>query len=115
MISVFIACDDDSDNAVKDTSEKTEQDSIPTVTGNFIFAENEAFLRGEDFIYNVEIDSLSRNLARQVEPYKAEDFDMIPVKVKGKIKSSPRQTGIKENIELREIIAVLADSTKDKR
>ena len=40
---------------------------------------------------------------------------MVPVKVKGKIKQSPRQTGIKKNIELREIVAILTDSIGNKR
>ncbi|WP_417884746.1 hypothetical protein [Zunongwangia sp.] len=113
----FTACKDESNTASKQKKVRTvtEQDSIPTLTGNFIFANNVALLRGDDFIYNVEIDSLSRSLAKKVAPYQKEDFDMIPVKVSGKIKESPRRKGIKENLELRKIIAVLADSTEIKK
>lgn len=116
LTGLFTSCQDKDEKpkVQEKTPEVTEQDTIPTITGNFIFADNVALLRGKDFVYNVEIDSLSRKLATQVAPYKKEDFEMIPVKVKGKIKDSPREEGIKENIELREIIAVLADSTKEK-
>ena len=118
MLFTIASCKDDTAKAVQENNtveEETEQDTVPTVSGKFIFTEKDAILRGDDFIYNVEIDSLSRNLGKQVEAYKTDDFEMVPVKVKGKIKQSPRQTGIKKNIELREIVAILTDSIRNKR
>ena len=118
VLFTIASCKDDTVKAVQENNtveEETEQDTVPTVSGKFIFTEKDAILRGDDFIYNVEIDSLSRNLGKQVEAYKTDDFEMVPVKVKGKIKQSPRQTGIKKNIELREIVAILTDSIKNKR
>jgi len=117
LVSFILSCKDNSEKTIQDNTDdnETAQDSVPTVTGKFIFTEEDAILRGDDFIYNVEIDSLSRVLAKQIEAYKTDDFQMIPVKVKGKIKQSPRQTGIKKNIELREIVAILTDSIGNKR
>ena len=117
LVSFILSCKDNSEKTIQDNTDdnETAQDSVPTVTGKFIFTEEDAILRGDDFIYNVEIDSLSRVLAKQIEAYKTDDFQMIPVKVKGKIKQSPRQTGIKKNIELREIVAILTDSIRNKR
>jgi len=111
------SCKEESQKAIQDNPEanETEQDTLPTVIGKFVFTEDDAILRGDDFIYNVEIDSLSRVLGKQIEAYKTDDFEMIPVKVRGKLKQSPRQSGIKRNIELKEIVAILADSTKIKR
>ena len=117
LLFTIASCKDKSEEAIQDNTEEQdiEQDTVPTLTGKFIFTEEDAILRGKDFIYNVEIDSLSRSLGKQVEAYKTDDFEMIPVKVKGKIKQSPRQIGIERNIELREIIAILRDSTNNKR
>ena len=117
LVSFILSCKDNSEKTIQDNTDdkETEQDTVPTVTGKFIFTEEDAILRGDDFIYNVEIDSLSRVLAKQIESYKTDDFQMIPVKVKGKLKQSPRQTGIERNIELKEIVAILADSTINKR
>ena len=118
VLFTIASCKDDTAKAVQENNtaeEETEQDTVPTVSGKFIFTEKDAILRGDDFIYNVEIDSLSRNLGKQVEAYKTDDFEMVPGKVKGKIKQSPRQTGIKKNIELREIVAILTDSIRNKR
>ena len=117
LVLFILSCKDNSEKTIQDNTDdkETEQDTVPTVTGKFFFTEEDAILRGDDFIYNVEIDSLSRVLAKQVEAYKTDDFEMIPVKVKGRLKQSPRQTGIERNIELKEIVAILADSTINKR
>ncbi|APS37923.1 MULTISPECIES: hypothetical protein [Salegentibacter] len=82
-------------------------DSIQTLTGEFIYAGDAAILRGSDFVYGVTIDSMSKVLAEQVQPFQKEEFDMVPVKVKGKIVPNPRQEGWDENIEIREIIEIL--------
>ena len=99
MLFTIASCKDDTAKAVQENNtveEETEQDTVPTVSGKFIFTEKDAILRGDDFIYNVEIDSLSRNLGKQVEAYKTDDFEMVPVKVKGKIKQF---TGISDPYE----------------
>ena len=82
-------------------------DSIQTLTGEFIYAGDAAILRGSDFVYGVTIDSMSKVLAEQVQPFQKEEFDMVPVKVKGKIVPNPRQEGWDENIEIREILEIL--------
>ena len=82
-------------------------DSIQTLTGEFIYAGDAAILRGSDFVYGVTIDSMSKVLAEQVQPFQKEEFDMVPVKVKGKIVPNPGQEGWDENIEIREIIEIL--------
>ena len=82
-------------------------DSIQTLTGEFIYPGDAAILRGSDFVYGVTIDSMSKVLAEQVQPFQKEEFDMVPVKVKGKIVPNPRQEGWDENIEIREIIEIL--------
>ena len=53
--------------------------------GDFIFLKDAAVLKGDNFIYGVSIDELSKQLAERVKEVKVSDFDMVPVAVKGKI------------------------------
>ena len=81
-------------------------DSIQVLEGDFVFGTNSAVIRGEDFVYGVTIDSMSRALARKIAPFKKDDFDMIPVAVKAKILPNQAQEGWEEVIVIREIIEV---------
>lgn len=86
-------------------------DSIQVLTGEIVYGTDAAVIRGEDFVYGVAMDSLSKILAEKVAPLKSDDFDMVPVTVKAKIVPNPRQEGWEEVIEIREIIEV-ADAKK---
>lgn len=82
------------------------KDSIPTITGEFIFLADAAVIKGKDFIYGVQVDSLSRKLADTVAPLKRDEFDMIEVTVTGKIVQNPGQTGWEEILQIREILEI---------
>lgn len=84
-----------------------EPDSIQTLTGEFIYVSDAAVFRGDSFVYGVTIDSMAQVLADKVQPYKKEDFDMVSVKIKGKIVPNVSNEGWDENIQIREIIDVL--------
>lgn len=86
-------------------------DSIQVLTGEIVYGTDAAVIRGEDFVYGVAMDSLSKILAEKVAPLKSDDFDMVPVTVKAKIIPNPKQEGWEEVIEIREIIEV-ADAKK---
>ncbi len=102
------ACQDESrQELINPIETETEQDSIPTLTGEIIFVGDAAVFRGDSFVYGVSIDSMAQVLAEQVKPYQKEEFDMVSVKVKGKIVPSRNQEGWEEDIEIREIIEIL--------
>lgn len=82
------------------------KDSIPTIKGEFIFLADAAVLKGKDFIYGVQIDSISRQLADTVEPLKRDEFDMIEVTVKAKVVQNPGQTGWEELVQIWEILEI---------
>lgn len=105
-ISAFSCQDEGRQDLLNQPETEKVPDSIQTLTGEFIYAGDAAILRGNDFVYGVTIDSMSKVLAEQVQPFKKEDFDMVSVKVKGKIVPNPRQDGWNENIEIREIIEI---------
>lgn len=88
-------------------------DSIPTLEGEFIFLDGAAVLKGKDFIYGVEIDSLARKLADRVTPLKTDNFDMVPVTVKAKIILNPGRDGYDEIVQIREIIKIPKKNSSD--
>lgn len=106
----MLACQDEARQELMQPEETdTVQDSIPTLVGEFIYVADAAVFRGNNFIYGVTIDSMSQELANRVQPYKKEDFDMVKVKIKGKIVPNTQQEGWEENIEIREILEILEE------
>ena len=75
--------------------------------GDFIFLKDAAVLKGDNFIYGVSIDELSKQLAERVKEVKVSDFDMVPVAVKGKIyQKQEGQEGWDEILTITEIVLV---------
>lgn len=102
---IFSACGDDGrEEEFGIQPQKSVQDSIPVLRGDFIYLADAAVLKGDDFIYGVTIDSISLDLAEKIRPHKKEDFDMIPVVVKAKISKNPGKEGWDEVIEIREVL-----------
>ena len=106
-VTAFSCQDEGREDLMNQPETEKVPDSIQTLTGEFIYAGEAAILRGSDFVYGVTIDSMSKVLAEQVEPFQKEEFDMVAVKVKGKIVTNSRQDGWDENIEIREILEIL--------
>lgn len=96
----------------QDNTEETVVDSIPTIKGEFIYIADAAVLKGDNFIYGVKIDTKAQELAERVKPLKREDFDMVPVEVKGKIMPNKETEGWDEIVEIREIIKVSAPTSE---
>ncbi len=106
-VTAFSCQDEGREDLMNQPETEKVPDSIQTLTGEFIYAGEAAILRGSDFVYGVTIDSMSKVLAEQVQPFQKEEFDMVSVKVKGKIVTNSRQDGWDENIEIREILEIL--------
>jgi hypothetical protein len=103
----LISCGDDSrEKEVEPVVTEVAQDSLKTVEAEFIYLAEAAVLKGKDFIYGVELDSVSMELVEQVEPLKRDEFDMIPVVVKAKIINNPGREGWDEIAQIREIIRI---------
>lgn len=110
-IAVLFSCQDEQRKEIASQPEEEEViDSIPTLTGQFIYVADAAVLRGEDFVYGVTIDSMSQALADRVRPFKKEDFDMVQVTIKGKISPNLQQEGWDEIVEIKEIIEISGDT-----
>ena len=74
--------------------------------GEFIYTADAAVLKGEDYIYGVELGAMAEELSEKVTPLKREDFDMVPVVVMGIKKPNPDAEGWDEIIEITEIMGV---------
>ncbi|MDT0649382.1 hypothetical protein [Autumnicola edwardsiae] len=110
ILLIMISCqDEDRQGIVTEPEAETVADSIPTLTGEFIYVADAAVFRGQDFVYGVKIDSMAQELADKVKPYKKEDFDLVKVKIKGKIQPNQSREGWKEVVEIREIIEILQE------
>ncbi|MDT0685350.1 hypothetical protein [Autumnicola psychrophila] len=110
ILIIMISCqDEERQEIVTEHEVEKVEDSIPTLTGEFIYVSDAGVFRGRDFVYGVKIDSMAQVLADEVQPYKKEDFDMVKVKIKGKIQPGRRQDGWKEVIEIREILEILQE------
>ncbi len=100
----------------KNSEEKTAtQEETPTLmeqdqaiySGEFIYLADGAVLKGNNFIYGVALDEMAQELANKVAPVKKEEFDMVPVVVKGKLeKKKEGEEGWDEILTITEIITV---------
>lgn len=113
IIIGFSACGDDSrDVMVEEQVQEVQKDSISTIEGEFIFLSDAAVIKGPDFIYGVELDSISRDLANQVAPLKKDDFDMIPVVVRAQIIPNPGRQGWDEFVRISEVMEIADGKAK---
>ena len=104
-VFLFSACGEESRDELPETAEpEVAQDSIPTLEGQFIYLADEAVFKGNNFIYGVVIDSTALDLAEKVKPYKKENFDMVSVVLRAKIRDNPGRIGYDEVIEIREVL-----------
>ncbi len=91
----------------KETKVALNSDEENLYRGDFIFLKDAAVLKGDNFIYGVSIDELSKQLAERVKEVKVSDFDMVPVAVKGKISQKQEgQEGWDEILTITEIVLV---------
>ncbi|MGO1585982.1 hypothetical protein [Mesonia sp.] len=115
----FIGCKQDAkkeevkENDTTQVEEAKKTDGLVALQGEFIYIADAAVLKGNDFIYGVELDSMSMKLAEEVKPLKREDFDMVPVMVKAKVKPNPVKEGWDQVIEIKEILKVSAPTGEE--
>lgn len=92
----------------KNTSEESE---TTLIRGEFILIDDAGVIKGKDFIYGVEINTMAKTLAKQIKPLQREDYDMVPVVVNGIIKPNP-QKGWEEIVDIKEIVGVTAPTSE---
>ena len=90
---------------------KPEESELTLIRGEFILIDEAAVIKGKDFIYGVQITDLTKELAEKTAPLQREQYDMVPVVIKGLIKPNS-QDGWEEVVEIKEIIGVSAPTSE---
>ena len=113
LVMTLFACKngEEKEQVSTDTiSEVEATENFKTFDGEFIYIADGAVLKGNNFIYGVTIDEKMHELADMVAPVKKDDFDMVPVRVKGELVINPlflnTGEGWKQNITIKEIIKI---------
>ena len=75
------------------------------IRGEFIYIDNAAVIKGDDFIYGVQIDDKMKELSEKIKPLKRDEYDMVPVVIQGIIKDNPEE-GWEKIVEIQEIVGV---------
>lgn len=104
LLFIFTACDNDEGTAPP-AVELTAQDSIQVYKGNFITAGNAAVLKGDQFIYQVVMDSTAKSLRDSLRSDSASSA-IRPVIVKGKVAANYLGQGYSHLIEIREVLEI---------
>lgn len=104
-----IACQNNSETttATTDAEQKTlaAESEVPTFRGEFIMVAEGAVLKGPNFIYGVAINEKANELAKRVAAVKKEEFDMVPVIVRGTLAPNPAE-GWEQILTITEIMDV---------
>ncbi len=83
---------------------------FPMYSGEYFYSEDGAVLKGNSFIFAVTLDELAKELGEIVAPVKREEYDMIPVIVKGVVTKNPAldqgQQVWEQIITIKEIVSV---------
>ena len=86
---------------------EVDEASIVTLEGEFIYMDDAAVLKGDTFIYGVTVDCMTEKLAEEVAPVKGDEFDMVPVVVKGVVNPKDENSdGWDEVATIIEIVSV---------
>lgn len=88
-------------------NEESSQDDTQEIAADFIYFDDAAVLKGSNFIYGVKLDAKAKELSEKVAPIKQDEFDMVPVVVKGIVsKKEEGQEGWEEVVTITEIVKV---------
>ena len=126
-LSAFISCKKDSktvpiaigtekESISVDNSEKTakQNDGLTLLKGDFIYFSDAAVLQTHREVYGVVINEKMHELNEQVQQYKIETTDMVPVEIRGKIIPKPEdEEGWPYRVEIKEILNVSKPKPED--
>jgi len=94
---------------VKDDKTAKQSDGLIAIQGEFLYSkvDNAAVLKTATQMYGIVIDDNMRELQRQVEQYKADEYSMVPVTIRGRIiKNEKAENEWKKKIEIKEILKI---------
>ncbi|AEE19476.1 hypothetical protein JM84_0163 [Dokdonia sp. Hel_I_63] len=91
------------------STEDSSSNSYEVIEGEFIYLVDAAIIKGDSFIYGVALDDKMRELATIVKPLQRDEYDMVPVVIKGIINPKPtNEEGWDFIVTIKEIVEVKA-------
>lgn len=96
-LSIFVfACKNSEEKTVESNASETEEAPAKYLQnkmykGEFIYMADAAVLKGDTYIFGVKMDEMAAKLGERVSSVKKEEFDMVPVIVKGTV--APKEEG----------------------
>ncbi|MBR9913643.1 MAG: hypothetical protein GYB32_02255 [Algicola sp.] len=93
-----------------------QSDGFIAIQGNFLYVEkdNAAVLQTPTQMYGVIVDDMMKELNKQVEVYKTEPYQMVPVTIRARIFKKEGATNEWENkVEIKEILKVSEPTKED--
>ncbi len=108
ILTLGIACDNESEIKPEIKTEASEKDSIQNYQGDFIYIGSDAVLKGENFVYQVRMDSMANLLKESLKEYQLDDMNIIPIEVRGRVIDNKVRKGYSKVIEIREIVEIFA-------
>ena len=96
-LSIFVfACKNSEEKTVESNTPETEEAPAKYLQnkmykGEFIYMADAAVLKGDTYIFGVKMDEMAAKLGERVASVKKEEFDMVPVIVKGTV--APKEEG----------------------
>ncbi len=113
LMLIAFSCKNSEEKKVEETTSEATETSSPSEKsgriyhGEFIYMADAAVLKGDVFIYGVVINEVSTKLAEQVKGVKKDEYDMVPVIVRGIVSPKPEdEEGWEEIITLTAILEV---------
>lgn len=88
---VLASCKNSEETSVQEdaTSPKLMDSKYTLYSGEYFYSDDGAVLKGNSFIYAVTLDEMAKSLGEKIEPIKNEEYDMVPVMVKGVVEKNP--------------------------
>lgn len=96
-IGVFVSgflfsCKSDSkEKDVEKDSTIVVEDDLKTFHGEFIDVDTAAVLNGKNFIYGVKMNDHAKNLIKQADSLKKDEYDVVNIVVKGKLEPNDKE------------------------
>lgn len=85
---------------------KKESDNWQRVSGDFITVDTAAVIKSRSQIYGVVLDSMGQVLNKRSKEIQKEEYEMIPVIIKGEIINNDVENQWEKLIEVKKIIRV---------
>lgn len=108
LLASASACDNESESQPEMVIAEEVVDSIQIYQGDFISVGKMAVLKGDKFVYQVQMDSIASKLTDSLQAFEKGENGIIPIKVKGQIKDNVHATGYSKLIEITEVVDIMA-------